>query len=93
MEKAQCDRCGGTWLSPDALDPAVKSEVASLVRVGNPILAIRRMRKATGLGLKDAKAIRLHVTREPGKCPWCGAILPNAIVVSCSRCRSLNYNW
>ena len=67
MEQARCDRCGATWLSPVALDPIAAYEVASLIRGGDRITAIRRLREATGLGLRDAKAVELHVTRTAGE--------------------------
>jgi hypothetical protein len=72
---------------------AVSQEIASLVRGGNPISAIRRLREETGLGLRDAKAIQLHITRVPGQCQQCSALLPANPVVLCEQCRSLNYNW
>jgi hypothetical protein len=71
----------------------VSGEVASLIRGGNRIGAIRRLREATGLGLRDADSVVKHVTREPGKCQRCGAVLAGSGVVACTPCRSLNYNW
>jgi hypothetical protein len=93
MEQVRCAKCGGEWISPSGLDPAIGQEVASLVRGGDVIGAIRRLREATGLGLRDAKGVELHVTREPGKCQKCGAALPEGDTVTCECCRSLNYDW
>ena len=93
MEQVYCDRCGATWSSPSALAPAIGQEVAMLIRRGDAISAIRRLRESAGLGLRDAKAVELHITREPGKCQRCGAALESSGVVACSRCRSLNYDW
>jgi hypothetical protein len=93
MEEVRCDRCGATWLSPTAIAAAVSQEVASFVRSGDPIAAIRRLREVTGLGLRDAKAVELHITREPGKCQRCGDALTACAVVVCASCRSLNYDW
>jgi hypothetical protein len=93
MEEVRCDRCGATWLCPASLDPIVAHEVASLIRGGDRIAAIRRLREATGLGLRDAKAVEMHVTRTPGECQHCGAVLGTGDEVACPRCGSLNYDW
>jgi ribosomal protein S27AE len=93
MEETRCDRCGAAWLGPGALDPTAAHEVASLIRGGDRITAIRRLRDVTGLGLRDAKAVELHVTRTPGECQRCGAVLVAGGRVACPKCRSLNYDW
>jgi hypothetical protein len=93
MADVCCERCGGTWHDPTVFDPVVSREVASLVRERQPIAAIRRLRESTGLSLRDAKAVEQHITREAGKCQRCGAVLAGTGVVSCGRCRSLNYEW
>jgi tRNA(Ile2) C34 agmatinyltransferase TiaS len=93
MEQARCDRCGATWLSPVGLDPTTAHELASLIRGGDRITAIRRLRDATGLELRDAKAVEAHVTRRPGECQRCGAVLAAGGGLACPRCGSLNYDW
>jgi hypothetical protein len=93
MEQARCDRCGATWLSPEGLDPIAAHEIASLVRGGDRIAAIRRLRAATGLELRDAKAVVMHVTPRPGQCQRCGAVLAAGGGVACPGCGSLNYDW
>jgi hypothetical protein len=93
MEEARCDRCGAAWLGPGALDPVAAHEVASLMRGGDHITAIRRLREATGLGLRDAKAVVHHVTHTPGACQRCGAVLVADGGEACPRCGSLNYDW
>ena len=93
MEEARCDRCGATWLGPGALDPVAAHEVASLIRGGDPITAIRRLREETGLGLRDAKAAEHHITHTPGACQSCGAVLVAGGGGTCPRCGSLNYDW
>ncbi len=60
----KCRYCG-EWLTarPEGagsvpagpLDPAAQAEVMSLLQAGQRIQAIKRIREATGLGLKDAK--------------------------------------
>lgn len=93
MEEVRCEKCGATWFSPTSLDPDVGREVASLIRGNNPIAGIRRLREATGMGLRDAKGVYQHITREPGRCQRCGNVLGSIGVVACSRCRALNYDW
>jgi hypothetical protein len=93
MEELRCNRCGATWFNPEALDSSAGHEIASLIRGGDTIAAIRRLREATGLGLRDAKAVVLHVVRTPGKCQRCDAVLVTGGLVDCPRCLSLNYNW
>ena len=93
MEEVRCEKCGVAWLSPRALDPAIRHEVANLIRNGDLIAALRRLRVTTGMGIYDAKNVELHVTREPGKCQQCGAALPGDCVIACAQCRSLNYDW
>jgi hypothetical protein len=93
MEKLRCDRCGATWIAPGALDSTAAHEVASLIRGGHRITAIRRLREVTGLGLRDAKAVEHHVTRRPGECQRCGATLVTASGLVCAQCGSLNYDW
>ncbi len=93
MESVRCERCGVTWLSPTHLDSVVAREVASQIR-RNLLIGIRHlMKKSEGLGLPDAKAVAHHVTREPGKCQRCGAALASTGIVTCPKCRALNYNW
>jgi hypothetical protein len=93
MEEVHCDRCGATWLIPAALDPEARRAVASLIRSGGLIPAIRHLREVTGLGLRDAKAVVQHITRTPGKCHRCGEALIPGAVDPCPRCRSLNCDW
>ncbi|MCI0377087.1 MAG: hypothetical protein L0215_05750 [Gemmataceae bacterium] len=92
MAEVRCERYGVSWLSPTVIAPAVSQEVASLLRSGNPIAAIRRLREETGLGLPDAKAVALHVTREPGKCQRCGAALAAVAAVVCPNSRLGTYH-
>jgi hypothetical protein len=93
VEETRCNRCGATWLGPGALAPIAAHEVASLIRGGDRITAIRRLREVTGLGLRDAKAVEHHVTRTPGACQSCGAVLITGGRDACYGCGSLNYDW
>jgi large subunit ribosomal protein L7/L12 len=52
---------GGGWRgageeSEGQVDPAVEAEIQDLVAKGNDVVAIKRYRELTGLGLKEAKA-------------------------------------
>jgi len=93
MEEVHCEGCDGHWHSPVAIDMSVSRKVATLVRSGDTIAAIRYLREATGLSLRDAKGVYLHLTRQPGKCQRCGASLVGSGTVACNQCRSLNYDW
>ena len=93
MEQVHCDTCDFTWLSPKTLEAAVRHEVAVLIRSGDAGAARRRLREMTGLGIYDAKNVESHVTREPGKCHQCGAVLSGRNLAACPECRSLNYDW
>jgi hypothetical protein len=93
MEVVRCEQCGATWHSPTAIATTVARDVALLSRSGDSLAAIRRLLEATGLELRDAKAVQLHVTRTPGKCQRCGAMLVGGGMTACAQCRSLNYDW
>ena len=93
MDEVRCDRCGATWADPESIAPAVRQEVASVLRRGGPILAIRRLREVTGLELREAKAVFHHLTRTPGHCHRCGKVLDLGVEGACPQCRSLNYDW
>lgn len=93
MEDVRCDRCGATGISPTALDPMGREEVASLIRGGPLIDAIRRSRELTSVGLRHARAVVPHVTRTPGHCHRCGMSLAvSGVDAVCPRCRSLNHD-
>jgi hypothetical protein len=67
--------------------------VASSVRSGNMITAMRQIVEDSPLGLRDAKGIALHITREPQRCHRCKQSLEGAPVSVCPSCRALNYDW
>lgn len=93
MENVHCKRCGASWSIPTDIGESVRREIASLLRNNEVAHAIKRLREVTGLGLADAKAVELHITREAGKCQWCGSSLPGGAAVICQSCQSLNYDW
>jgi large subunit ribosomal protein L7/L12 len=52
---------GGGWWgageeSEEQIDPTAEAEIQDLVAKGNDVVAIKRYRELTGLGLKEAKA-------------------------------------
>lgn len=93
MEEDYCDRCRTRLISPARIDPTLRREVALLLRGGDSIGAIRRLREIAGWSLGEAKGVFIHVTREPGKCQRCGTALASGGSVVCGKCRSLNYDW
>ena len=51
LQKTRCDRRGAAWVRPAAVDLTAAHAVASLIRRGERIIAIRRRRGVTGNGL------------------------------------------
>lgn len=93
VQEVHCNNCDAKWLSPVAFDPVIAHEVASIIRSNDTITGIRRLRKVTGLGLRDAKGIVQHMTRATGRCQQCDTMLSGGGVVECKSCGSLNYDW
>ena len=85
----QCERCGGTWHDLPDLAPDVAGRVSDHTRAGASILAIQELRSA-GVALHDSKAVVQHWAT--GACHRCNAELPIGLS-TCSRCRSVNYNF
>ena len=84
-----CEKYGAAWDEP-YLSPALLQEIKSLRRSNRTLAAAQRLRHA-GAVVKDAKAIAVHITLEPGKCHRCGMRL--TISRNCPNCRSFNYDW
>jgi hypothetical protein len=92
-DDTHCSRCGGSWRSPTTLDTAAREEIAGILRSQKPMPAIKALRAAGGLSLRDAKAVMIHMTLQPRTCHRCRGSLSGAAVVTCESCRSLNYDW
>jgi ribosomal protein L40E len=84
-----CEKCGATWDEP-FMPMSLVQEVVALRRSDRPLAATQRLQSVCP-NLKDAKAIAMHITLEPGKCHRCSADL--TVARSCSKCGSFNYDW
>jgi hypothetical protein len=69
----------------------VSPEAVALWRA-HKIEAIGLVRKETGLDLKAAKGLVLHLTKEPGRCHHCGGAV-DAGASLCAACGRVNLDW
>ena len=90
---ATCERCGASWVISSALSTELESEIAELLRSGNPIAGIRKLQRLGDISLKDAKSIYYHVTQENGRCHHCSEKLNGERITLCENCGCLNYDW
>jgi ribosomal protein L7/L12 len=80
-----CPKCGAAILADDTADapgaasPSTEADLASLVRQGLKIEAIKRYRAQTGLGLAEAKAAVEAIERGEKPHPAPGAVPPNDV--------------
>ena len=90
---ASCARCGMAFDVPTGMTPVQRAEINRRVQKGNPLGAIRLPRLISGLPVRQAKAVVLHLT-EPGPgCHQCRESVLAARMSECASCRSLNINW
>ena len=54
---------------------------------------ISKIQKLYSLPLIDAKFTLMHISNEYGKCNRCNNNELKGEYVTCSKCKSLNYNW
>jgi hypothetical protein len=87
----ECLRCGVLVVWPEALSPDAASEMARTCRVSR-VEGARYAHDRLGLGLREAKALSLHVTFEPNRCHWCGSHIDEVATI-CSQCSSANLDW
>ena len=87
-----CQRCGESFRVPE-LKAAEQSEVAELARAGQIAESIRLLRQITGIEVRDANLIELHITRTPGVCNRCEEQLSATGQIECPKCRAINLNW
>jgi hypothetical protein len=80
----------------DLEDPALEAEVRRLLSQGHTIDAIKRLREATGWGLREA-LMWVHRALEAGEfrpqptrtpCPYCGQPLRTEKAKQCFNCGS-----
>lgn len=89
----RCERCGGSWISPVGFPATLPDEVAAVLQHDEIIPAIVRLRECTGMGLRDAKAICMHLAKAENRCHRCGTSLTGEERTTCEKCASLNYLW
>lgn len=85
-----CGKCRTAVVVPAAISADEAASFAAAVRTDS-VEAIRHAESRFSLGPREAKALVLHITRNPGKCNRCGRAV-GAGVATCA-CRSLNFNW
>ena len=86
-----CPQCGVPVLLCQPLSDAQRRKVADLRR-SNPVAAMDYLKKAVPCGDREAKAIVLHLRREPDACHHCGHPLPRGALL-CAACMSVNLDW
>ena len=86
----QCAKCRVAVVLPSDATEVQKAELAAVVRQDS-VQGIRFAERAFSLGPRESKVLVLHITREPGKCHRCGALVQAGESV-CS-CHSVNLDW
>ncbi|HYX72820.1 MAG TPA: hypothetical protein VE732_08615, partial [Nitrososphaera sp.] len=64
----------------------------SIARETGRMQAMLELNNKTRIGLRDAKAIVIHLSDKNGLCHKCQAQLAEGVEY-CPKCRSLNLNW
>jgi hypothetical protein len=93
MRSMVCGSCGASWTAPDMFNEELRSSVASWVRQGRIVVAMKQMTTFSLLSLHDAQAIVFHITREPGTCHECSYPLTGENTDHCPFCQAVNYDW
>ena len=76
-----------------SLSASEQSSVAELARARQVMAAMQLLHKISGIELRDAKAVEMHITRSHGICHWCSGPLEGAGQTECPKCGSLNFDW
>jgi hypothetical protein len=88
-----CPRCktGIAW--PASWKAGQKATFANETR-SDAFEAMKKLCKAEGVSLKEAKGLGLHIAREPDRCsrPQCRGVATGETSI-CEVCRSLTLNW
>src|SRR5437667_9527599 len=87
-----CRRCRASFELP-SLSDTERVRIAEVVRAGQHIEAMRLLRQPSGIELRDAKGVEVHITRTPGVCQRCSGQLPSSGQTECPKCGSLNFDW
>lgn len=93
IEAITCQACRATWESPDPIDPAALERVALSARSGQTLDAMRLARSIFGLRLESAQALVRHLAASDRRCNLCNHPLTGGLVVPCSSCLSINYDF
>lgn len=89
-QEVKCAQCRGDFrlTLPESAEDSLR--VLRTHRNGSLVEAIRLLRESTGCGLRDAKAIMMHVPKDEGHCHRCSAPIPSHGTVECQECKSMN---
>lgn len=86
-----CPRCRTVVTWPSPLGDGDKTSIAETAR-SSALEGTKRLHDQFGLGLRQAKAVALHITPVPGRCHRCKAPVSGAVSI-CPNCRSANLDW
>jgi ribosomal protein L40E len=86
----ECPKCGVCVVWPTDLS-ADQAELAAIDR-SDRVQGARYAHERLGLGLREAKALSLHITRTKGACHRCGTKISGRIEI-CRKCNSANLDW
>ena len=92
MTVLYCPRCEGEVQIPD-LPAAQRDEIARLRYGSSTVEAYEKLSELSGLDLRLAKRLVIHLPHRPGECHRCGAALPQGVAVQCAACGSVNVQW
>jgi len=87
-----CPKCKADVFVPDDLPAELKYEIGSIARGTHRMKAMLELNNKTRIGLRDAKAVVIHLSDKDGLCHKCKAQLVEGVEY-CPNCRSLNLNW
>jgi len=85
-----CERCGATW-KDGGISLGTINQAADCLRSSGAWETIKWLRNSSDLDLKDAKAVVFHLSKVEARCHRCNSPLSAGMVVTCSRCKSMNY--
>ena len=88
---SQCRRCQAFVPLP-MLEQDLRAQILELVRGGRGGAAFQLLVANSDLKLEQAKSFVFHLTKVPGTCHRCKAMLQTADA-HCGRCHSLNLDW
>lgn len=92
LQTLTCFKCRTTFDLPAGLTNAQRAALAAQSRLGTFADATRSLTEL-GLSARSAKAVYLHITRDPHRCNMCRTGLDAAPIATCRKCRSVNFDW